>query len=489
MALSRVKALLPKNRFARSVGVLAGGTAAGQAVVVLASPVLTRLYSPEDFGLLAVYAGLLGIFAVVASLRYQLAIPLPESDEEAAGIAVLSLVVVLGMTLLTTLLVIFFGPPITALLNIPELASYLWLLPVGLLLTGVYQVFNYWAIRRNAFPVIARTKLTQAAGMVSVQIGGYALGPIALLLGRILGQSAGIATLAHATSRGSVFHSFVSRRPRHLRSVAAAYRNFPLLSTWTGLANSAGTNLPPVLIAALLGAGPAGIFALTHRVLSQPMAVLGKAVNDVFYRQATDAYKAGNLGKLVPDIYSKLVAAALPVAVFIFLVSPAAFVFVFGHEWKEAGEVARWVTPWLFLQFVVSPCTGIYPIIDRHDIALRFQTGLLLSGLTSALVGSIVFDSLLAIVIFMSISNGVIYLWRVMTTYSVVGVNTIYPVTEILKAVPVSLLCNLPLILHLLMDQIPFNDAFSVLAFGIPSLILIVGRIFSVVRYQDNQVM
>ena len=113
--------LLPKNHFARSVGILAGGTAAGQAIIVAASPILTRLYTPEDFGVLAVYASLLSILGVVASLRYELAIPLPESDEEAANVTVLSLVVVLGMALVTAAIALPFRQPIAEALNTPVL--------------------------------------------------------------------------------------------------------------------------------------------------------------------------------------------------------------------------------------------------------------------------------------------------------------------------------------------------------------------------------
>nr|WP_274520339.1 oligosaccharide flippase family protein [Ectothiorhodospira sp. 9100] len=145
----------------------------------MASPLLTRLYSPEDFGLLAVFAALLGILSVIASLRYQLAIPLPESDEEAAHVVVLGLIIVADMSLLATVLVIFFAQPIADVFNTPALASYLWLLPLALLLSGIYQVFNYWAIRVKAFTPIARTKLTQAIATVSVQLGGYLLGPLA----------------------------------------------------------------------------------------------------------------------------------------------------------------------------------------------------------------------------------------------------------------------------------------------------------------------
>ena len=115
--IAKVKAgirnLLPKNTFARGVSVLVGGTAGAQLLTVLAAPILTRLYSPEDFGLLAVYASLLGLIGVVASLRYELAIPLPESDEEAAHVMVLSLLILLGMTVLTAIVMTIFGSTIT----------------------------------------------------------------------------------------------------------------------------------------------------------------------------------------------------------------------------------------------------------------------------------------------------------------------------------------------------------------------------------------
>lgn len=101
--LVRLERWLPRGSFVRNVAVLAGGTAAGQAIVVLASPVLTRLYTPEDFGVLAVYASLLCVLSTVATLRYELAIPLPKRDEDAAALVVLCLVIVLGMSLLVAM--------------------------------------------------------------------------------------------------------------------------------------------------------------------------------------------------------------------------------------------------------------------------------------------------------------------------------------------------------------------------------------------------
>ena len=122
---------------------LASGTAAGPLVVVATSSVFTRLYSPEDFGLLADFAGLLCILSVIGSLQYQLAIPLPESKAKSAPVLVLSLFVVLGMTVVATLVVVLFATQIVPVLHTPHMAPYLWLLPVGLLFVGVDQVFTY----------------------------------------------------------------------------------------------------------------------------------------------------------------------------------------------------------------------------------------------------------------------------------------------------------------------------------------------------------
>lgn len=435
------KKLLPKSSFAKSVSVLAGGTAAGQFIVVAASPILTRLYSPEDFGLLAVYGGILGILGVVASLRYELAIPLPEYDRKAASVAVLCLVVVVVMALLTALVFGLFGSEIINILNTPSLQPYLWLVPLGVFLMGVYQAFQYWAIRTKAFSAIAKTRMSQSLGMVVVQVAGYTLGPLALLLGRVVGHSAGIFGLVRSALKK---HSkaFSSTTYTEVRQAAVEYRSFPIVSTWTGLASSGGANLPPLLIAIFIGAGPAGIFALTHRVLSQPMAVIGKAVGDVFYREAAQAHREGKLLETIDRVFSTLVLLAFPPAVMIFLVTPEAFVIIFGDSWKKAGEIARWMTPWLFFQFVVTPSTRIYPILGMHGVALRFQLSLLFSSVLSIIIGGVLLKSLTVSVVLMSMLNSAIYVWRVIYTYMLVGGKWNRPLFFLSKYLLLAILCN-----------------------------------------------
>lgn len=395
--------LLPRNRFARSVSVLAGGTAAGQLIVVGASPILTRLYTPEDFGLLAVYAGLLGTLGVVASLRYQLAIPLPESDEEAASVTVLSLLVVLGMTALCALLVALYGASIVQILNTPALEPFMWLLPLGLLLAGTYQVFQYWAIRTKEFPALARTKLTCAAAMVAVQVGGSTLGPVALVAGQAAGHAAGVNSLRILALRKR-WNTFRQVRPGTIAWFANRYRRFPIYSSWEGALNTAGLQLPAVLFAVLFAPSAAGVYLLAHRVLAAPMQVLGTALADVFYSSATEARREDRLGTLVADIHNKLAHIAMPPALILLFAGPDIFAFVFGADWRQAGEFAQWMAPWMYFVFVTSPLSRLFLVLEKQAHGMIFQCVLFGGRIGSLFVGHYMGSLALTVALFTTTS-------------------------------------------------------------------------------------
>lgn len=234
-----ISKILPKNQFARGVGVLIGGTVGAQALMVFISPLLTRLYSPSDFGLLTIYMGLLSLFTVISSLRYQLAIPLPESDEEAALITLLSLFVVLCISLLSSLIVLFAGAELAKLFKMPQMTKYMWLLPIGILFGGGYQVFHYWAIRTKSFSNIANTKITQSFASAFIQLAAFKLGGLALLLGQAAGQGVGTTTLMRSFLSTKLYQHWTWSG---LRRVAVRYKDFPLFSTWSGFFNTAGSH-------------------------------------------------------------------------------------------------------------------------------------------------------------------------------------------------------------------------------------------------------
>ncbi|RAH38217.1 lipopolysaccharide biosynthesis protein [Halomonas sp. SL1] len=394
---ARAARILPNNAFARSVSVLVGGTAGAQLLMVLASPLLTRLYTPDDFGLLAVYAGLLGVLAVIASLRYELAIPLPESDQDAASIVVLSLLAVLGVTLTTAILVLMGGDSIASVLGVPKLAGLLWLLPLGVLLQGCYKVFNYWAIRTKQFPLIAKTRLRQALATLAIQLVGAKAGSVSLLGGQATGQGVGSITLARSALKRPELRHW---RCRDVWHSAKRYRDFPLFSTWGGFFNSVGQQLPPLLFASLFGAGAAGLYALAHRVLTMPMSIVGQAVGNVFFSSAAEAYREGRLGPLVSSVHEKLAQIAMPPALVLIVIGPDLFTLVFGEQWRSAGDFARWMAPWLYMVFITSPLSTLFSVMEKQTQGLLFQVILLLARVVAITLGAWQGNLIVAVMLF-----------------------------------------------------------------------------------------
>lgn len=373
----KLRHVLPKNDFVRKVMVLAGGTALGQLIVVLASPLMTRLYTAEDFGLLAVFTSLLGIVLVIASLRYEFAIPLPEDDKDASSLLVLSLATVFVTSIFGFIAIFLFSGQLANLVGSPQLAGYLWLLPLSLFAGGCYQAISYWSIRKQHFKHLAMTKLTQSLGLVAVQVvlGLFAFRPLGLFVGDMIGRVGGSGALARLAwqQSGEVFRSV---KFADVRSVAYRYRNFPLLSTGSSLLNAAGLQLPAILIAAQFSPQVAGWFALSQRLVAIPSVLIGRSVSQVYMNEASklahsDPHK---LKKLFLQTTKKLFQVSVIPAVLMVVFGGLAFSFVFGKEWYEAGRYLQLLSLMFLAQFVTFPISQTLIILEKQGWQLAWDS-------------------------------------------------------------------------------------------------------------------
>lgn len=393
--------LLPKNSFAQGVSVLVGGTVSAQALMVLASPILTRLYSPEDFGLLAVYGSILIFFTVIASLRYELAIPITEKDCEALNLVKISIVLVFIISFISILFVYFLGEYLAIKVNKPQLEFYLWLLPLGIMTIGLYNTFNYWSLRNRKFKTIAKTKFAQSVVSLLVQFSCFKLSALALILGQISGQAFGTSSLSKSTILSPDFRKWDIKS---LKKTIIKYKKFPIFSTWEGLINAAGTQLPPLFFALLFSANAAGLYMLANRVLATPMALIGGAVANVFLTNAADAYRNNKLYMIFEAVYTKLVYIVMPIMLVLIIDAPQLFSLVFGQDWKDAGEIARWLTPWLSTVFIASPLSTLFSVVDKQKQGMYFQCIMLLFRIVGISIGFYYKDLILAIALFSLLS-------------------------------------------------------------------------------------
>lgn len=399
-----------QNLFAKRVLLLVAGTAGAQVIALAAAPLLTRLYTPGDFGLLAVFGGLLAIITLVASLRYELAIPIAENDKEAAHVVVLCLLITVMVATLSGLVFFFFGTDIADALKVAVLSNYFWLIPLGVVLTGMYQIFTHWAIRTKSFKAIAHTKWNQAVLMVGVQLAAYKLGAFALLLGQLAGQGGGAARLGASALRCREF--------RHIelgavREAARRYRRFPIFSTWSGLMNTTSAQLPAVAFAAVFGATAAGLYLLTYRVLVAPTSLVGGAIGNVFFSHASDANRDRSLDSLVSSVYTKLIQLALGPTLLVVAAGPMLFEIVFGENWRAGGELARWMAPWILLSFIYSPLSTVFDVLERQGLEAALQSTLLVVRIAAIVIGASVGDMVFTIALY-SLFSSAVYLLSLM---------------------------------------------------------------------------
>lgn len=366
--------LLPAGSFARNVGVLTGGTAFAQGLAVLALPVLTRLYSPEDFALLAVYVAIIGIAGVVAGLRYNIAIPLPEDDADGMALLAAALASTAAISALLALPVLLAPAETAALLGQPGLEPYLWMVPAGVLLASAYNALQYWASRKQRFGLVTRTRMTRAVGGIGTQagIGAVAASPFGLIFGHMLYGGLGVASLLRNLLRQD--RPVLARvSAARIAGQARVFRRFPIFSVPEALFNTAGVQLPVILIAAIAAGPEAGFLMLAMRVMGLPMALIGSSVSQVFIAAAPAKLRDGTLAAFTRRTMWTLFRTGAPPIVAVGVLSPMLFPLVFGEEWARAGWLVAWMTPWFVLQFVASPVSVVLHVTGRVSLAMTLQ--------------------------------------------------------------------------------------------------------------------
>lgn len=359
------------KHFLKSVGIMMTGTAASQVIAALATPVLTRIYSPDDFGLYGSFISILTILAVLATLKYELALPL---EQDTAKRARLGHAVILFITIISILALVLF--PLVQLLQHSRLVSwlggYIWLLPAGLFSYALFELSLYWCAGEKSFGVQSGGKAFQSFVQVLMQgaLGLAKAGAVGLAAGLLFSRFiASLLMLAKGTS--------VRTKPSlsAMRQSVAAHTAFPKFTMPAAFVGVLGQSAPAILFAEWFSAAVAGQYVLTLRVLMLPSAFMGAAVGQVFYPIASACRDdAVRVKALVEDVASSLFALSLPVFLFVAGSGGVLFQLLFGESWGEAGLYAALLTPWLLMQFVSSPLSTFVFIAGRQKTGLLFTS-------------------------------------------------------------------------------------------------------------------
>lgn len=397
------KSLFRNSTFAADVLKILSGTAIAEILVVLTAPIVTRLYGPEAFGLSALLFALIGIIGVIACLRYEFSIVLPQDDKVAANLFAISLLSVCMIALLTGLITVFGAYTIASMLRTPEIENYLWIVPVGVLFTGFFMALNYWNTRLRHFERLSTARVTNSVTTVGIQLGAGFLGYTfagSLIGALIFGLMASMTTLAIQTWKESINLFFEAVSLENILSGFKRYIKFPLFDTWSALLNNVSWQLPLFLLAFYFSPVVVGLYSLGFIVLQTPFRLVGAAISQVFLQRASVAAKDGTLGPLTENMVIVLIKLGLLPMLLLSIVGATLFSVFFGEQWAEAGVYAQILSVFIFVNFVSDPLHHLWVVLERQGFGLKFNVVNIITRLFALMLGGILGDARLAILLF-----------------------------------------------------------------------------------------
>ena len=354
------------------------GTTIAQAIPIALSPVLTRFYSPEDFGVLALYLAICGMISTVASARYELAIVLPDEEESAVNIVALAIGLATVVSTILFIMVAIFNVQITALLGKEEISNWLYFIPFSILLTAIYQSLNYWANRKSQYRRMAGSRIVQSLGVGGGQLGGgwAGAGSAGLIAGSLIGQVLATAQLATMTLWGKGGERKLLRTisRRHCREMALRYINHPKYLVVSHGISSTYAQIPVFFISKFYSLAGTGHFSLAAKMVDLPSNLIAAAIGDVFrQRAAEDFRKYGKFNRVLEMTVARTALLGLPFFLCFFFFSNDIFAFVFGENWRIAGDYARILAVSSYFGFVFTPIDKGALIREKHRYILNWH--------------------------------------------------------------------------------------------------------------------
>lgn len=361
------------------------GTAAAQLVLMTSTPLLTRLYSPGEFGTYASMLSVALIISGVAGLRYEWALPLPDSDPEARA-----LVGLYGFSVAATAVVVVAVCAVLAMTDHSVFGVHFptaWVLAPLVVSLSAFTLANQVALRGQRYASMGGRNLLQALVTVAAQLlfALSRLGAAGLAAGVVLGRCVAAIRLLWADralldQRGASEHRAVARR----------YKRFPLLFMPSSLLNLVGTHLPILAVSLIYGVAATGNIGLAIQVLSVPAALLAAALGQVYAGELAARLRAGHVDnrRQYLRISGLLAVPAVAVTAASLTLSPQLFPWAFGPSWAAAGDMARAMSLSIGLGVVASPLSFVFVAYERGALSIFVDASrvvLILAGAVGAL--------------------------------------------------------------------------------------------------------
>lgn len=365
-----------RGRFISHVLMLVTGNGVAQAISLIGTLLLARLFAPGAFGFFALFAAIVSFVSVIGGGRYELAIMLPEQDSEAASIFALSLFVLLGMSAGSAVIVLLLRVPIARLLGDARMGVWLWGIPAAAFIRGLYLVLECWSGRMKRFQRVAIARVCLSAGtiagqfvllMVSVNAG------LALVGGWIFGQLLGTSFFLGQTFGSEGRYLFHAYTWRGMREALRKYKNFPIYRAPYSFIVNASARLVLVVLGMFTSLDVVGLYSMASRAVYLPTGLVASSMNQVFYEKAATELRSGRLEQFVTRILRILVVLATPLLILFAFYAKLLFQSVLGEKWAAAGVYAAILAFAGYSYFIVSWLDRLFDVRGRQRLSLILE--------------------------------------------------------------------------------------------------------------------
>lgn len=387
------------NSIVKNSAHLLSANVIAQVIGLIVYPVLTRLYSPENFGLLNLFLSIGGILTILAVAEYYYAIVLPKDQSHANGIVqvcLLLLIIMIGLIALT----IPFSKSIAELFNTPALAKFWWLMPIFVGLTGLWNILNYWYIRCSEFKRISGYQVSQSVLSAGSKMGlGYA-GCVqgGLIVSMVIAPLVSLL-VSISISWKKCLHNLHLVPWSVCKQVANEYRNFPAFDLPRGLINLVGGYLPVLVLTPFFGAAETGLWSMAILLGFAPISMITKSLYQSFYQYVnSEIQQQHKVGSFFLKFTGWTTCVVVPCFVGLYFILPGLTGWLLGSEWETSGYYLRWMLPWIFCSLLTACTCFLADIFYRQKAGLYFELLLALMRAIGVGVGCVMHDFDVAII-------------------------------------------------------------------------------------------
>ncbi len=360
------------NVHVRGVAALASGSGLAYAIGILLAPILSRMYTPSDFGVLSILASITSLLAIIATFRFELAIPVERDEQLILAQVWLPIVTSLLFAAGVAVILAIWGKAWLTLCGLSEALKYWFIIPLGIVVVAWYQTFSYLAIKYHQYPYIAQVKVIQGIGRTGFPIVfGFLFGSMrcCLIGGDLLARYVGAFRLFYLVKYKGRQKGKRPIVPRDLWQRAVEHRKFAFFSMPAALLNNGLFLLPPLLLGTLYTSEVTGYFSFSQRVILGPVLLLSQAIAQVYYGYVADAYHNQSYRRAYVTFliaFKMLLLIGLVPVVPLLIFGRQIFGVVFGVQWETAGIYAQIMSLALLLQFCVGPLYPALNVIGRQ---------------------------------------------------------------------------------------------------------------------------